>query len=82
LLAKDMIDFIWQIIAAVAALAAGYFGIRSSWLQHKIDRDKAERAAASAKQESDSIARLSAVRNKYQSQGPIDVAKRNDFEKP
>ena len=77
-----MIDFIWQIIAAVAALAAGYFGIRSSWLQHKIDRDKAERAAASAKQESDSIARLSAVRNKYQSQGPIDVAKRNDFEKP
>ena len=77
-----MIDFIWQIIAAVAALAAGYFGIRSSWLQHKIDRDKAERAAASAKQESDSIARLSAVRNKYQSQGPIDVAKRNDFESP
>lgn len=77
-----MIDFIWQIIAAVAALAAGYFGIRSSWLQHKIDRDKAERAAASAKQESDSIARLSAVRNKYQSLGPIDVAKRNDFEKP
>ena len=77
-----MIDFIWQIIAAVAALAAGYFGIRSSWLQHKSDRDKAERAAASAKQESDSIARLSAVRNKYQSLGPIDVAKRNDFEKP
>lgn len=77
-----MIDFIWQIIAAVAALAAGYFGIRSSWLQHKIDRDKAERAAASAKQESDSIARLSAVRNKYQSQVPIDVAKRNDFERP
>lgn len=77
-----MIDFIWQIIAAVAALAAGYFGIRSSWLQHKIDRDKAERAAASAKQESDSIARLSAVRNKYQSLGPIDVAKRNDFERP
>ena len=77
-----MFDWLWQIIAAVAALAAGYFGIRSSWLQHKIDRDKAERAAASAKQESDSIARLSAVRNKYQSLGPIDVAKRNDFEKP
>ena len=77
-----MIDFIWQIIAVAAVLAAGYFGVRSSWLQHKIDRDKAERAAASAKQESDSIARLSAVRNKYQSLGPIDVAKRNDFEKP
>ena len=40
-----MFDWLWQIIAAVAALAAGYFGIRSSWLQHKIDRDKAERAA-------------------------------------
>ena len=77
-----MLDWLWQIIAVGATLAAGYFGIRSSWLQHKIDRDKAERAGASAKQESDSIARLSAVRNKYQSQGPIDVAKRNDFEKP
>ena len=77
-----MLDWVWQIIAVVAGLAAGYFGIRSSWLQHKIDRDKTERAAASAKQESDAIARLSAVRNKYQSQGPIDVAKRNDFEKP
>jgi len=77
-----MLNWLWQVIAVVAGLAAGYFGIRSSWLQHKIDRDKAERAAASAKQESDSIARLSAVRNKYQSQGPIDAAKRNDFEKP
>lgn len=77
-----MLDWLWQIIAVGAGLAAGYFGIRSSWLQHKIDRDKAERAAASAKQESDSIARLSAVRNKYQSQVPIDVAKRNDFERP
>ena len=77
-----MLDWLWQVIAVVAGLAAGYFGIRSSRLQHKIDRDKAERAAASAKQESDSIARLSAVRNKYQAQGPIDVAKRNDFEKP
>lgn len=77
-----MLDFLWQVIAVVAGLAAGYFGIRSSWLQHKIDQDKAERAGASAKQESDAITRLSAVRNKYQSQGPIDVAKRNDFEKP
>ena len=77
-----MLDWLWQIIAVGATLAAGYFGIRSSWLQHKIDLDKAERAASSAKQESDAIARLSAVRNKYQSQGPIDVAKRNDFEKP
>lgn len=77
-----MLDWLWQIIAVGAGLAAGYFGIRSSWLQHKIDLDKAERAAASAKQESDAIARLSAVRNKYQSQGPIDVAKRNDFERP
>lgn len=77
-----MLDWLWQIIAVGATLAAGYFGIRSSWLQHKIDLDKADRAAASAKQESDAIARLSAVRNKYQSQGPIDVAKRNDFESP
>ena len=77
-----MLDWLWQIIAVGAGLAAGYFGIRSSWLQHKIDLDKADRAAASVKQESDAIARLSAVRNKYQSQGPIDVAKRNDFEKP
>ncbi len=77
-----MLDWLWQIIAVGATLAAGYFGIRSSWLQHKIDLDKAERAAASAKQESDAIARLSAVRNKYQSQVPIDVAKRNDFERP
>ena len=77
-----MFDWLWQIIAVGATLAAGYFGIRSSWLQHKIDLDKADRAAASAKQESDSIARLSAVRNKYQSQVPIDVAKRNDFERP
>ena len=77
-----MLDWLWQIIAVGAGLAAGYFGIRSSWLQHKIDLDKADRAAASAKQESDAIARLSAVRNKYQSQGPIDVAKRNDFESP
>jgi hypothetical protein len=77
-----MLDWLWQIIAVGATLAAGYFGIRSSWLQHKIDLDKADRAAASAKQESDAIARLSAVRNKYQSQGPIDVAKRNDFERP
>lgn len=77
-----MLDWLWQIIAVGATLAAGYFGIRSSWLQHKIDLDKADRAAASAKQESDAIARLSAVRNKYQSQVPIDVAKRNDFEKP
>jgi hypothetical protein len=77
-----MLDWLWQIIAVGATLAAGYFGIRSSWLQHKIDLDKADRAAASAKQESDAIARLSAVRNKYQSQVPIDVAKRNDFERP
>ena len=77
-----MLDWIWQVIAVVAGLAAGYFGIRASGLQHKIDRDKADRAAASVKQESDAIARLSAVRNKYQSQGPIDVAKRNDFERP
>lgn len=77
-----MIDWLWQIIAGVAGLAAGYFGIRSSWLQHKLDLDKAERAASSSKQESDAIARLSAVRNKYQSQGPIDVVKRNNFEKP
>lgn len=76
-----MFDLLWQIIAAVAALAAGYFGIRSSWLQHKIDRDKAERASASAKQESDAIARLSAVKNKYSAQGPIDVTCRTDFEK-
>ena len=77
-----MLDWLWQVIAVVAGLAAGYFGIRASGLQHKIDRDKADRAASSVKQESDAIARLSAVRNKYQSQGPIDVAKRNDFEKP
>ena len=77
-----MLDWLWQIIAVGVGLAAGYFGIRSSWLQHKIDRDKAERAEASAKQESAAIARQSAVRNKYQSQGPIDVAKRNDFERP
>lgn len=77
-----MLDFLWQIIAVCAGLAAGYFGIRSSWLQHKIDRDKAERAEASAKQESSAIDRLAAVRSKYQSQGPIDVAKRNDFESP
>lgn len=77
-----MFDWLWQIIAVGATLAAGYFGIRSSWLQHKIDLDKADRAAASAKQESGAIARQSAVRNKYQSQVPIDVAKRNDFERP
>lgn len=77
-----MLDWLWQIIAVGATLAAGYFGIRSSWLQHKIDRDKAERAEASAKQESSAMGRLAAVRNKYQSQGPIDVAKRNDFESP
>lgn len=77
-----MLDWLWQMIASVAALVAGYLAIRNSHLKYQSERDKAERAAASAKQESDSIARLSAVRNKYQSQGPIDVAKRNDFESP
>lgn len=77
-----MLDWLWQVIAVVAGLAAGYFGIRASGLQHKIDRDKAERAEASAKQESSAMGRLAAVRSKYQAQGPIDVAKRNDFEKP
>lgn len=77
-----MLDWLWQIIAAVAALAAGYFGIRSSWLQHKIDRDSADRKAAELKQIHEATDRLAAVRNKYQSQGPIDVAKRNDFERP
>jgi hypothetical protein len=77
-----MFDWLWQIIAAVAALAAGYFGIRSSWLQHKIDRDKAERAEAEQKQITDSTARLAAVRNKYSAQAKPDVAGRTDFEKP
>lgn len=76
-----MLDWLWQIIAAVATLAAGYMGARVSWLKWHIERDKAERASASAKQETDAIARLSAVKNKYSAQGPIDVAGRTDFEK-
>lgn len=77
-----MLDWLWKMIASVAALVAGYLAIRNSHLKYQAERDKAERAAASAKQESGAIARQSAVRNKYQSQGPIDVAKRNDFERP
>lgn len=76
-----MLDWLWQIIAVGATLAAGYFGIRSSWLQHKIDRDKADRATAEQKQITDSAARLAAVRNKYSAQAKPDVADRTDFEK-
>jgi len=75
-----MLDFLWQIIAVCAGLAAGYFGIRSSWLQHKIDRDKADRAAAEQKQITDSTSRLAAVRNKYSAQAKPDASKRTDFE--
>ena len=76
-----MFDWLWQIIAAVATLAAGYLGIRNSQLNHKIARDKADRAAAEQKQITDSTARLAAVRNKYSSQAKPDVAGRTDFEK-
>lgn len=75
-----MLDWLWQIIAAVAALAAGYLGIRSSWLQHKIDQDKADRAMAEQKQITDSTARLAAVRNKHSAQAKPDASKRTDFE--
>lgn len=75
-----MLDWLWQIIAVGATLAAGYFGVRSSWLQHKIDRDKAERAEASAKQESSAMGRLSDVRNKYNAQAKPNASKRTDFE--
>lgn len=75
-----MLDWLWQIIAGVATLVAGYLSIRNSHLKYQAERDKAERAAASQKQESDAIGRLSAVRNKYNAQAKQDTSKRTDFE--
>lgn len=75
-----MFDWLWQIIAAVAALAVGYLGIRNSRLSYRIARDKADRAAAEQKQITDSTARLAAVRNKYSAQSKPDTSKRTDFE--
>lgn len=75
-----MFDWLWQIIAGVATLIAGYLAIRNSHLQHQAERDKAERAEASRKQESDAIGRLSDVRNKYNAQAKPNASKRTDFE--
>lgn len=75
-----MFDWIWQILAGVAALVAGYLSIRNSHLKYQAERDKAERAAASQKQENDAIGRLSAVRSKYNAQAKPDASKRTDFE--
>lgn len=75
-----MLDWLWQIIASVAALAASYMGARVSWLKWRMERDKAERAAAEQKQITDSTARLAAVRNKYSAQAEPDARKRTDFE--
>ena len=77
-----MFDWLWQIIAAVAAAAAGYLWARVSWLEWRMGRDKADRAAAEQKQISDATSRLAAVRNKYSAQAKPDVAGRTDFEKP
>ena len=76
-----MFDWLWQMIASVAALVAGYLAIRNSHLKYQAERDKAERAEASRKQESDAIGRLSAVRSKYNAQSGPDVVGRTDFEK-
>jgi hypothetical protein len=75
-----MFDWVWKIIASMAALVAGYLTIRNSHLKYQAERDKAERAAASQKQESDAIGRLSAVRSKYNAQAKPDASKRTDFE--
>lgn len=75
-----MFDWIWQILAGVAALVVGYLSIRNSHLKYQAERDKAERAEASQKQESDAIGRLSAVRSKYNAQAKPDASKRTDFE--
>ncbi len=75
-----MFDWLWQILAGVSALVAGYLAIRNSHLKYQAERDKAERAAASQKQESDAIGRLSAVRSKYNAQAKPDASKRTDFE--
>jgi len=75
-----MLDWLWKILAGVAALVAGYLSIRNSHLKYQAERDKAERAAASQKQESDAIGRQSAVRSKYNAQAKPDASKRTDFE--
>ena len=75
-----MLDWLLQIIAAVATLVAGYLGIKNSHLKYQAERDKAERAVASQKQESDAIGRLSAVRSKYNAQAKPDASKRTGFE--
>lgn len=75
-----MFDWLWQILAGVSALVVGYLAIRNSHLKAQAERDKAERAEASQKQESDAIGRLSAVRSKYNAQAKPDASKRTDFE--
>lgn len=75
-----MLDWLWKMIASVAALVAGYLAIRNSHLKYQAERDKAERAAASQKQEIGAIERLSAVRSKYNAQAKPDASKRIDFE--
>jgi len=76
-----MLDWLWQILASVAALVAGYLAIRNSHLKYQAERDKAERAEASRKQENDAIKRLSAVRSKYNAQAKPDASRRTGFEK-
>lgn len=75
-----MFDWLWKMVASAAALVAGYLAIRNSHLKYQAERDKAERAAASQKQEIGAIERLSAVRSKYNAQAKPDASKRTDFE--
>lgn len=75
-----MFDWLWKGLAALAGMAALWFGASASLTKMRMESEKAEREAAQQKMVEDAYNQLEEARKKHAARAPINTKTRKDFE--
>ena len=78
-----MLDWLWQVLLGVAALAVTWFGAKSLWLERKAQIERDARTEAELDAVVDATGRKDAARVKFDAQNPLPKSRtgdRSDFE--
>lgn len=76
-----MFDWLWKGVAALAGLAAVWFGALAARRKHKAEREEAERAEAMQAMAERAYRQLEETRRKHASEPKPDAKNRREFER-
>lgn len=78
---KMLLDYFGFGLAGAGALAALWFGFKSKSANDRMRRERVERLEAEHRMVDEAIKRLNEAKNHHANQAPVDLKRRNEFER-